>query len=78
MSPLWRSAAFAVVAVERDEVVVVEEEEEVEEGAHGVLAVMDVEMTVVEIGEEMIVVTVVEMEMGVTNMLQKDRVGEDG
>ena len=69
-----------MVAVERDEVVVVEEEEGVEEGAHGVLAVMEVEMTVVEIGEEMIVVTVVvtEMEMGVTNMLQKDRVGEDG
>ena len=62
-----------MVAVERDEVVV-EEEEEVEEGAHGVLAVM----TVVEIGEEMIVVTVVETEMEVTNMLQKDRVGEDG
>ena len=75
MSPLWRSAAFAVVAVERDEV---EEEEEVEEEAHGVLAVMEVEMTVVEIGEEMIVVTVVETEMEVTNMLQKDRVGEDG
>ena len=66
-----------MVAVERDEVVV-EEEEEVEEGAHGVLAVMEVEMTVVEIGEEMIVVTVVETEMEVTNMLQKDRVGEDG
>ena len=73
MSPSWRSAAFAVVAVERDEVVE-EEVEEVEEGAHGVLAVM----TVVEIGEEMIVVTVVETEMEVTNMLQKDRVGEDG
>ena len=63
-----------MVAVERDEVVV----DEVEEGAHGVLAVMEVEMTVVEIGEEMIVVTVVETEMGVTNMLQKDKDGEDG
>ena len=68
-----------MVAVERDEVVVDEVVvEEVEEGAHGVLAVMEVEMTVVEIGEEMIVVTVVETEMEVTNMLQKDRVGEDG
>ena len=62
-----------MVAVERDEVVV----DEVEEGAHGVLAVMEVEMTVVEIGEEMIVVTVVVTEMEMTNMLQKDRVGED-